>query len=408
MLEIILCSAVTILPDFLFRRFVQKRHINLFSVWYELRYGITACLILTVLLITVVFYNHPSTSRAALYFRAVPVLSETNGRVAEVFVKGRDRVEAGQPLFRLDTTEEEARAETARRRVAEVDAELQMAAADLAAADGQVTQAEGALKQVEDELRTKTELRARNSTVVTEREIERLQTARDSAQGAVAASMAARAAAATRLDVLLPAQRASAQAQLAEALVAIDKATVRAGTSGLLEQFTVRVGEIVNPMLRPGGVLIPDRDRERRIAAGFGQIEAQVIKPGMYAEVTCPALPLTIIPMVVVEVQEATTAGQVRASDQLVDIAQIAQQPGTILAVMEPLYEGGIDALPLGSVCVANAYTSNHDLLASGEVTGLRAAYLHAVDALALVHGLILRAQALFLPVKTLVLTGGH
>jgi multidrug resistance efflux pump len=220
--------------------------------------------------------------------------------------------------------------------------------------------------------------------------------------------MAARAAAATRLDVLLPAQRASAQAQLAEALVAIDKATVRAGTSGLLEQFTVRVGEIVNPMLRPGGVLIPDRDRERRIAAGFGQIEAQVIKPGMYAEVTCPALPLTIIPMVVVEVQEATTAGQVRASDQLVDIAQIAQQPGTILAVMEPLYEGGIDALPLGSVCVANAYTSNHDLLASGEVTGLRAAYLHAVDALALVHGLILRAQALFLPVKTLVLTGGH
>lgn len=408
MLEIILCSAVTILPDFLFRRFVQKRHINLFSVWYELRYGITACLILTVLLITVVFYNHPSTTRATLYFRAVPVLPETSGRVAEVFVKGRDRVEAGQPLFRLDTTEQDARAETARRRVAEVDAELEMAAADLAAADGQVTQAEGALKQVEDELRTKTELRARNSNVVTEREIERLQTARDSAQGAVAAAMAARAAAATRLDVLLPAQRASAEAQLAEALVEIDKATIRAGTSGLLEQFNVRVGEIVNPMLRPAGVLIPEGDRERQIAAGFGQIEAQVIKPGMYAEVTCPALPLTIIPMVVVGVQEAATTGQIRASDQLLDVTQVTQQPGTILAAMEPLYEGGIDALPLGSVCVANAYTSNHDLLASGEVTGLRAAYLHAVDALALVHGLILRAQALFLPVKTLVLTGGH
>jgi hypothetical protein len=57
---------------------------------------------------------------------------------------------------------------------------------------------------------------------------------------------------------------------------------------------------------------------------------------------------------------------------------------------------------------VANAYTSNHDRLSSGEVTGLHALGLHAVDALGTVHAIILRAQALMMPVRILVLTGGH
>ncbi|MBX8828332.1 HlyD family secretion protein, partial [Ochrobactrum sp. SFR4] len=51
MLEFLLCSMVTILPDYLFRRYGQGKligqHITLYSVWFELRWGITACLILT-------------------------------------------------------------------------------------------------------------------------------------------------------------------------------------------------------------------------------------------------------------------------------------------------------------------------------------------------------------------------
>ena len=70
MVELILCSMLTLLPDFLFRRFVQGKRlgkeITLFSVWYELRWGITLCLILTVLLITVVLYNHPSSGNVNL------------------------------------------------------------------------------------------------------------------------------------------------------------------------------------------------------------------------------------------------------------------------------------------------------------------------------------------------------
>ena len=68
MLELLLCSAVTVLPDYLYRRFAQGkrlgREITLFTVWYELRWGITLCVLLTISLITTIFYFHPSTSSA--------------------------------------------------------------------------------------------------------------------------------------------------------------------------------------------------------------------------------------------------------------------------------------------------------------------------------------------------------
>ena len=86
MVELMLCSMLTLLPDFLFRRFVQGkrlgREITLFSVWYELRWGITLCLILTVLLITVVLYNHPSSSKVTSLFRTISIFPEVGGRVA--------------------------------------------------------------------------------------------------------------------------------------------------------------------------------------------------------------------------------------------------------------------------------------------------------------------------------------
>jgi hypothetical protein len=92
MLELLLCSLLTILPDYLYRRYAQGKRlgkeITLYSVWFELRWGITACLMLTVGLITVIFYNHPSTSNVIVFFRTVPIVSETNGRVAQVLVNG--------------------------------------------------------------------------------------------------------------------------------------------------------------------------------------------------------------------------------------------------------------------------------------------------------------------------------
>jgi multidrug resistance efflux pump len=410
MLEIALCSLFTILPDYLYRRYVQGKRIGYeitqYSVWFELRWGITTCLMLALLLITVIFYHHPSTTSATPFFRTIPILPETNGRVSEIFVQWRDEVKKGAPIFKLDSTKQQADLEVAQRRIAEIDAQKVMTQADLAAAEGQIQQAKGAYQQAVDELDTKSELRQRNADVVTVREIERLQNAVDGRKGAVVAAEAARQEAETRISTLLPAQRDSAEAALVQAQVALDKTTVYAGVSGRVEQFILKVGDIVNPLMRPAGILIPSEAGRTQLQAGFGQIEAQVMKIGMAAEATCISKPLTIIPMVVTGVQDYIAAGQIRAGEQLIEVQQVAK-PGTLLVFLEPLYQDGLDGVTPGSSCIANAYTSNHDRLEKGDVGALTWLYLHMVDAVGVVHAIILRAQALMLPVKTLVL-GGH
>src|SRR6267142_4741632 len=138
MFELLFCSMLTILPDYLYRRYAQGKRlgkeITFYSVWFELRWGITACLILTVSLITVIFYNHPSTTNVTLFFRTVPILPETNGRVAEIYVGFSDKVAQGAPIFRLDSSKQEAAVEVARRKIVETDAEMVVAKTDVAKA----------------------------------------------------------------------------------------------------------------------------------------------------------------------------------------------------------------------------------------------------------------------------------
>ncbi|MFC5069907.1 HlyD family secretion protein [Flaviflagellibacter deserti] len=409
MLELLLCSLLTILPDYVYRRYVQGkrigREITLYSVFFELRWGITACLILTVGLITVIFYNHPSTTSATLFYRTVPIVPEANGRVAEVYVELSGDIKQGDPIFRLDSTTQEAAAEAARRKIAEVDAALVVARSDIAAAEGKIQEAMSAHRQALDELETKQELNRRNASIVAAREIEKLQNTVDGRKAAISSATAAKESAEARISTLLPAEKASAEAALAQAEVELKKTVVRAGVNGRVEQFTLRVGDVVNPFMRPAGVLIPEGAGRRAITAGFGQIEAQVMKVGMVAEVTCISKPWTVIPMVVTQVQDFIAAGQFRGGEQLVDPQQVVR-PGTILVFLEPLYEGGLEGVTPGSSCIANAYTSNHDLIASEDTGAFRGLVLHAVDAVGIVHAIILRLQALILPIQTLVFSG--
>lgn len=409
MLELMICSLVTILPDYLYRRYRQGKRfgkeITFFSVWYELRWGITSCLMLTISLITMIFYFHPSTTSAAIYFRTVPILPEGSGRVVEVNVDFTAPVKKGDVLFRLDSSKQEAALETARRKIAEVDASLISAQADVVKADAQIGEAKASLQQAKDELDVKSELQRRNPGIVPQRDIEKLQVLVDQRQSGVDAANAVRESAALRVSTLLPAEKASAEAARAQAQVDLDKTFVRAGVDGRVEQFLVRPGDLVAQIMRPAGILIPDEAGRNRLQAGFGQIEAQVMKPGMVAEATCMSKPWVIIPLVVTSVQDFIAAGQFRASELLID-PQNLQKPGSILVFLEPLYKGGLDGVTPGSSCIVNAYTSNHDVIADPKTGVLKGFALHAVDATGLVHALLLRIQALLLPIQTLVLSG--
>jgi multidrug resistance efflux pump len=409
MLELILCSLLTVFPDYLFRRYAQGKRIGqeitLFSVWYELRWGITACVMLTIALITVIFYFHPSTTSATLYFRTVPIVPETIGRVSEVRTDFSAPVKEGDVIFTLDSAKQKAALETARRKIAEVDASMVAAQSDVVKTDAQIQEAKSSLQQATDELEVKRELQKRNPGIVPQRDIEKLEVVVTGRQGTLDAVMATKQSAVIRTTTLLPAEKASAEAALAQAQVDLDKTSIRAGVNGRVEQFLLRPGDVVNPMMRPAGILIPEGAGQKALAAGFGQIEAQVMKAGMVAEATCISKPWTIIPMVVTGVQNYIAAGQFRGGEQLVEAQQV-QRPGTILVFMEPIYKGGLDGVTPGSSCIANAYTNNHDVIAAKDTSTSRRIWLHAVDAVGIVHAMLLRIQALLVPVKTLVLSG--
>jgi multidrug resistance efflux pump len=380
------------------------KEITLFSVWFELRWGIIGCLMLTIGLITTIFYFHPSTTSAMLFFRTVPIVPETPGRVAEVKVGFSEPVTKGTVLFTLDSSKQQAAVETAKRKIAEVDAEMVSAKVDVIKAEAQVQQANSDYQQAKDELDVKSDLQRRNPGIVPQRDIEKLQVAVQGRQATIDAAMASKQATETRLSTLLPAEKASAEAALDQAQVEYDKTFVRAGVDGRVEQFALRPGDVVNPLMRPAGVLIPEGAGQRALQAGFGQIEAQVLKPGMIAEAACSSLPWTIIPMVITSVQDYIAAGQFRGGEQLVDAS--AARPGTILAFLEPIAKDGLSDVTAGSSCIVNAYTSNHEVISAKDTGAFHGFVLHAIDAVGLVHAMLLRIQALLLPIKTLVLSG--
>lgn len=406
MLELVFSALITIFPDYLYRRYKQGKRwgheITLFNVWYELRWGLTACAILAVTLITVIFYFHPSTRNVSAAFRTVTILSDRAGRVAEVYVANNDDVKAGEAIFRLDTTRPEAAAETAKRRIEEIEAALGLTATEVASATARVEATEADLAQAASDLERRLELAERNNTVVSEQELERLQTALSGAESRREAAIATLEGAKLRQTTLLPAQLETARAVLTEAENEISKSTVFAEVDGTVTQFLLKPGDIVNPILRPAGILVPEVTGQGRYIAAFGQISASVLKPGMLVEITCASKPLTIIPTVVDDVQDVIAAGQFRPGDALLD-QQDRARPGTVTAFLAPVFPQHLESIPPGSACVGVAYTSRAKEIDAGEITGLSAFTARIVDGMGIANAIVLRAQAILLPVKTLV-----
>jgi len=126
----------------------------------------------------------------------------------------------------------------------------------------------------------------------------------------------------------------------------------------------------------------------------------------MAAEATCISKPLTIIPMAGVDVQDAIAAGQVRAGEQLIEAQQVTRR-GTIAVHLAPLYTNGPVGLPPDS-SASQTFTPAITIGWRPKRLALaRGWYLHMIDAIALVHALVLRMKALARPIKTLVL-GAH
>ena len=213
-------------------------------------------------------YFHPSTSNAISFYRTVPVLPEGSGRVEEVYVNVRDKGKGGQPIFKLDSSEQEAALETARRRLSEVDAEIASATSEIGSGGRPHPRGAGRVS-------AKPAGTANQSRIARQARGFRFP-ARDREARDIGRRPRSRCGDGQRKQgnhrssdsSVLPAQKASAAAQAAQAQVELDKMVVRAGIDGTLEQFTLRRGDIVNPLMRPAGVLIPSDAGRWGLVAG--------------------------------------------------------------------------------------------------------------------------------------------
>ncbi|GAH17187.1 unnamed protein product, partial [marine sediment metagenome] len=139
---------------------------------------------------TVIFFYHPTTSNVILAYRTVSIISDRPGRVEKVYVRNNQALQAGDPIFRLDTSRERAAAETARRRISEFDAETVQAKAELTVAEGNIAVAQGDLRKAQDTLERREKVFERNPANVSEAEIERLRATVQSRSGALDAARA--------------------------------------------------------------------------------------------------------------------------------------------------------------------------------------------------------------------------
>ncbi|MBU2869665.1 biotin/lipoyl-binding protein [Colwellia sp. E2M01] len=412
MFEVIFCSLITILPDYLFRKFRQGKswgkEINFFTVWYELRWGISACAILSISLVTLIFYYHPSTSNASPMFRVVSIMPEQSGRVEHVFVENGQTVKAGTPLFSMFDESQLALIEEAKANVQQVESEFYTAQAQLTAAASGVEKAESAFRRAKNEYDRKKALSTKGQNIISENEVQRLAETVAMNKAAVASAKANQTSAQAMIDNVLPAKRTAAVKRLDKAIVDENKRTIYAHIDGELQQFALQEGDFVNPMFRSAGMIVPSTgyaSGKDAVQAGFNQLAGNVISEGTFAEITCLSKPFTVIPMKVATVQSVISSGQVRTTDTLLDLQERAK-PGTLTVKLVPLYEGGLDGIIPGTRCLANAYSYHHALIESGTLSTADTLYYHMVDTVGLVHAIILRLQALLLPIQVLVFSG--
>ena len=243
MFELMLCSMFTLVPDYLYRRYGQGKRIGkeitLFSMWYELRWGIIGCVMLTVLLITTIFYFHPSTiiGGAVLQDRA-----DRSGRLG-ARRRGQGRLQRSRSrratcCSRSTARSSRPRSKPPRRKIAEVDAAARRRQGRRG--QGRGPDPAGQQRLQAGQGRTRREERVCSGAIpgiVPQRDIEKLQVLVDGRQAAIDAATAAKQSAEVQVSTLLPAAKASAEAALAQAQVDLDKTVVRAGVDGRVEQF---------------------------------------------------------------------------------------------------------------------------------------------------------------------------
>lgn len=231
----------------------------------------------------------------------VEISSELSGTVAAVEVDYNDRVEAGQPLARLDDTK--------------LRAQLANAEASAAAATARLAQAEATLREAEANYLTEAELDRRG--VSSQRSVTAYETAFAQARAAVDIARA---------------ELSLAQANLALHRADLDKAVIRSPIRGVVLDRAVDAGQIVAASLQAPRLFTLAEDLARmQLQVDVDEADIGRVAVGQTASFTVDAFPDRVFPAAIAQVRFApeTSDGVVTYKAILtVDNADLALRPG--------------------------------------------------------------------------------
>jgi len=224
------------------------------------------------------------TDDAAIEADVVPLAPRVSGPVAEVLVSDNAHVVSGQPLFRLDDADYQARVRQAQAELATARAQVLTAQAQANAAQAGVSRAEGEAERARLDLERAETLRQGDAIAAQTYDDTRIQN-RTAAAGAGANR--AQYAAALANQELAKAKVQAAQAALDLAKLQLSYTVVRSPEAGTISRLGARVGQLVQPGQNVGD-LVPDNTY---VLANFKETQTGRLRPGLTALVTIDAYP---------------------------------------------------------------------------------------------------------------------
>jgi multidrug resistance efflux pump len=280
-------------------------------------------------------YNHPFTSSARFYFNTTPITPAVAGLVVEVHAKTDVHMKAGEVLFRIDPTPFE---NAVKNKEAALATAVQTTKQLRASADS-------AQKKLEAAIATRAEaldLYERSKQLIASGTIAQAQFERSKNQFN-SADASAQSAKSEADRALLEAEAtvsgvntdvARIQAELDTAKFQLDQSTVRAPTSGTVQQNFLRPGMYAAALpFKP--VMVFMHDEKPKFVAAFLQNSAQRIEEGADAEFILAAVPGRYFKAKVKAVGAYIPQGQLQPTGALID-PELIKGEGRILVEIEP------------------------------------------------------------------------
>ena len=249
-----------------------------------IRLAIVATVLIALVVGGVAYWVHArhfvSTDDAYVNANTVDVAAQVAGEVVKVYVRDQQNVAAGDPLFDIDARNYEAAVAKAEAQLALAHQNVQQQSAAVDAARAQVAQ-----RQAE-------ELNARHNNERTQELVrsgffskqagEQARTQALSAEAAVHAAEAALAQAQSALGATGDSNAAirAAEAALAQARLDLEHTKVKASTSGLVANLSLRPGNMVTPGTPLFSIV---SNEEYWVDANFKETELQRVRPGQKA-----------------------------------------------------------------------------------------------------------------------------